>query len=348
MKTNFVSTWALSAVTRQSIGNLQQRIAEGQKEMNSGRYADIGASLGHRTGDTVSLRQEYAGLKTIMDTNNVVNTRLDSTQTALKALGDMAQSFIGTLNTARSAENGAGIAGDEASANIVSFINLMNTSIDGAYIFAGINADVKPIQDYSTSPPSASDLAVTNAFVTEFGFPPTDPQAKNISAADMTAFLDGPFAALFDDPAWSDNWSSASDQNMRSRISTNELIETSTNANDPALRKMVSAYTMVASLTGNLNQTAFQAVADKASTMIGEAIGGIINIQAKIGNAQARVENANDRMQIQMNVMTNGINQFERVDPYEASLRVADLLQQLDTSYALTARIQQLSILNYL
>ena len=36
---------------------------------------------------------------------------------------------------------------------------------------------------------------------------------------------------------------------------------------------------------------------------------------------------------------------MEGVDPYEASTRVADLLSHIETSYALTARIQQLSLL---
>lgn len=348
MKTSFISTWSLSVSTRQSIGNLQQKIAEGQTEMNTGRYADVGVSIGHRTGDSVSLRQQYAGLETIITTNSVVSTRLDSSQAALKALGDAAQNFVGSLNATRNAENGAKIVHDEAQANLAAFINTMNTSVTGAYIFAGTNADVKPIQGYSSSPPSASSQAVTDAFQAAFGFPPTDPQAQAITPQDMTAFLDGPFAALFDDPAWSANWSSASDQNIRSRISTNELIETSANANDPSIRKLASAYTMMAALVDNLSQATFQAVTDKATVLIGEATPGIISVQAKLGNSQQRVASANDRMQLQMNIMTTGIGKLEKVDPYEASLRVSNLLQQLNTSYALTARIQQLSILNYL
>jgi flagellar hook-associated protein 3 FlgL len=38
----------------------------------------------------------------------------------------------------------------------------------------------------------------------------------------------------------------------------------------------------------------------------------------------------------------------EGVDPYEAASRVQDLLSHIETSYALTARIQQLSLLRFL
>ena len=36
-----------------------------------------------------------------------------------------------------------------------------------------------------------------------FGTTADDPANVNIPAADMQAFLDGPFSDLFDDPAWS-------------------------------------------------------------------------------------------------------------------------------------------------
>jgi flagellar hook-associated protein 3 FlgL len=226
---------------------------------------------------------------------------------------------------------------------------MLNTTFNGASLFAGINADVKPITDYNQQPPAANAQAVASAFATAFGVPQSDPAVSSISAANMQAFLDGPFAGLFDPAAWSGTWSSASDQNVRSRISTSELIETSVNANDAAFRKLASAYTMLADLgTDKLNQNAYQAVVDTAVRAVSEAVQGITELQAGLGTAQERVKNANDRMSIQIDIMTNHIGVLEGVDPYEASNRVAGLLTQVETAYAMTARIQRLSLLNYL
>ena len=98
----------------------------------------------------------------------------------------------------------------------------------------------------------------------------------------------------------------ASDQNVRSRISTSELIDTSANANDAAIRKLASAYTMVADLgTAKLSQGAFQKVVDKATQLAVEAIQGLTMVQASLGNTQQRVTNANSRMTIQSDIMTN-------------------------------------------
>ena len=86
MKTNIHLDSSISAATRVSVVETQAKLAEAQKEVTTGRLADVGASLGYKTGQTLSLRQDYARLKTIIDTNSVVSTRLSTTQTSLTSL----------------------------------------------------------------------------------------------------------------------------------------------------------------------------------------------------------------------------------------------------------------------
>jgi flagellar hook-associated protein 3 FlgL len=349
MKTTFLSTSSLSAATRLSVMQTQAKLAEAQKEVTTGRLADVGASLGYKTGQSLSLRQDYSRLQTIIDTNSVVSTRLSSTQASLKSLADDAQLFVSQLIAARNTDSGPNVVQGQAKAALNSFTGLINTAVDGAHLFAGINADVTPITDYYQTPPPANQQAVADAFTTAFGTTTGDPANQNISASDMQAFLDGPFSDLFEDPAWTANWSSASDQNVKSRISTSELIETSSNANDPAIRKLAKAYAMVADLgVQNLNQAAYQAVVDTATRIAGAAVQDLANEQSRLGTAQERIKTANDRMSIQSDIMTNHINLLEGVDPYEASTRVSQLMTQVETAYAMTSRIQNLSLLKYL
>jgi flagellar hook-associated protein 3 FlgL len=262
---------------------------------------------------------------------------------------DAAQSFQSELLGARNSDTGPKIIQGQARTALSAFADTLNTAFNGASLFAGINADVKPITDYNKQPPPANAQAVATAFASACGVSQSDPAVFSISGANMQAFLDGPFAGLFDPAAWGSTWSAASDKNVKSRISTNELIETSVNANDAAFRKLASAYTMLADLgTDKLNQNAYQAVADTAVRAVSEAVQGITELQAGLGTAQERVKNANDRMSIQIDIMTNHIGVLEGVDPYEASNRVAGLLTQVETAYAMTARIQRLSLLNYL
>jgi flagellar hook-associated protein 3 FlgL len=165
----------------------------------------------------------------------------------------------------------------------------------------------------------------------------------------MQNFLDTTFNDLFEDPAWSTNWSAASDQNVTSRISTTQTIETSSNANYIGYRKLAKAYTMLADLgVEGLNKNAFDAIVDKAMTIVGEAVQDLAVEQSRLGTAQQRITTANDRMGAETDILTKQINAMEAVDPYDASTRVTTLLTQMETAYSLTARIQKLTLLNYL
>lgn len=349
MKTTFISTDSISAATRAALMKVQQQLADAQKEMTTGRHADVGATLGYRTGQTISLRQEHSRLNTIIETNSTVSGRLKSTQSTLQNLVDTAQDFLGQLLGSR--VGGASALGvkTEAQSRLDGFLDTMNMAYGDGYLLAGVNTDVKPLTDYFDTPTPANRQAVAAAFFAEFGITQSDPAAQNISAADMQTFLDTTFADLFDDPSWSTDWSSASSQNMRSRISTSELVETSTNANEDAFRKLAKAYTMVADLgVENLSQPAFEAIINQALADVSDAIKSLGELQSRLGTVQQRVADANDKMKLQIDILTTHVGSLEGVDPNEAATRVDQLLTQIEISYALTARIMGLSILNYL
>jgi flagellar hook-associated protein 3 FlgL len=349
MKTTFISTSAISAATRASIMKVQQQLADAQKEMTTGRYADVGKTLGYKTGQTISLRQQHTRLQTIIETNSVVSSRLDVTQKTLQNLVDNAQDFVKQLLASRSGGSTASALQSDGQAGLNSFIDAMNTTFANGYLFAGVDSDVKPIADYYDTPTSASQQGVANAFLAAFGVTQSDPAAQNITASSMQTFLDNGFAALFNDPSWTTDWSSASSQNVRNRISTSELIETSVNANDDAFRKLAKAYTMVADLgVQNLSQDAFQKVVDQAMSDTGSAIQELGDLQSRLGIAQQRVSDASDRMSLQVDILNNQVNSLEGVDPNEAATKVSSLMTQIESSYALTARIMKLSILDFL
>lgn len=344
-----ISTKSLSEATRSALLKAQSALAVAQKEATTGRLADVGLGLGFRAGQTVSLRNHYARLETIIETNAVAKSRLSATQAALEAIAEDAESFVGALIGARDSESGAVVLTMEARSRLASLINAINTAIDGAYIFGGVNTGAAPFEDYFSPSPPPSRQSVEDAFFAAFGIGQSDTAVSEISAADMQAFLDGPFELLFVEPAWSLNWSRASSQNITSGISVGEVIETSANANDRAIRKLVSAYVMLADLGGEkLNEGAFQVVVDTAIETAASAIQELTELMAKLGVAEERIAVSNERMAIQMDVLSRHIIDLEAADPYEASLRVASLLTQMETAYALTARLQQMSLAYYI
>jgi flagellar hook-associated protein 3 FlgL len=347
--TSHVSTKALNEGNRLSVLKLQSRLLEAQKELASGRLADVGRTLGARTTETVSLRQETARLNMTIDTNASVAGRLGVTQEALQGLSSTTERFVGALIAARDSETGPAVAQNIAAANVVSFTAAMNTTFAGQFVFGGENVDVQPLTEYYATPTSSNRQAVADAFQSFFGFPQDDPQVANITPGQMQTFLDTSFDAVFEEPEWSANWSDASDTNLRSRISNNEVAESSTNANEDAFRKVAKAFTMLADLgVQNMNRETFEVVANSAITFAGEAVQDLAVEQARLGTAEARVAIVNTKMEAQVDIITDQVNDLETVDPFDAAVRVTSLTTQIQTAYSLTARVQQLTILNYL
>jgi len=349
MTTNHISSMSIGMASRLSIAKLQTQLQDAQKELSTLRHADVGLALGYRTGETISMRQEVTRLKTITDTNGIANARLDASDVALKGLGKGAQDFLGNLFLARNGGITAKALADVAKNALLSFADGANTTLNGTYVFGGINSDIKPMKAYQAAPPSAAKTAVDDAFQTAFGVSQTDPSVSSLTPAQVEAFLDGPFKDMFETSAWNTNWSSAASNNITSRISTTEITDTGTNSNEPAFRKLAQAYTMMADLGGqNMSEDAYQKLVEKAVTLVNAAITDITRLRTDFGSAKARITNANERMSIQINVLNENVTSLEGVDSAEASVRVTSLLTQIQTAYSVTAKIQSLSILNYI
>ncbi len=348
MKTTFVSSSALSNVLRSTVLKAQERLIGANKEMTTARFADIGLSIGARTGLTVGVRAQYDRIEGLLDTNGLVSQRLDVTQEAMGSMLSVAQDFMATLLAVRNGEKGADVLVTEAKHALQSMIGAANTSVGGQYVFAGINTQQQPVTDYFGNPAPANKTAVDTAFAAAFPTA-TYPTAADIPAADLTTFLQGAFATQFADPAWGTNWSSASNRDLTARISTNEVMTVSTNANEPFMRDLAKVYTMIVGLpTADLSQNTYEALVGEALKTVSDAVQGLIKTQAQLGSAQARISTATDRLSTQRDILAKQVNGLEGVDPYEAKLRVDQLTTQIETSYALTARFQSLSILNYI
>ena len=165
----------------------------------------------------------------------------------------------------------------------------------------------------------------------------------------MKDYLDGPFAAEFNDQNWAANWSTASNVNRSAEIAPGSNIEVSTNANTPGVRMLAQAYTMLATLGGaTLGSDARQAVMTKASTLIQSGIAALTSTQASMGSAQSRVNDATTGINATLSLLRSRQASLDGVDQYTAATTVNELTTQIQTAYQLTAQLQKLSLAQYL
>jgi flagellar hook-associated protein 3 FlgL len=349
MKTTFVSTAIAADLSRRHIDGAQRALLSAQTELATGRHDDVALTLGHDLRRSVSLRSEVDIRTAISTQNDLSLTRLSATQDALSSLVSDAEEFVSTLLAARSSQGGPALAAARARLGLEALANTVNATHAGTYLFAGIASDSAPLIDYNEASGSAARASITNAFQASFGILPNDPAAANLTPAQIRGFLDGQLAAVFDDPSWQSNWSVAASEPIVSRISLAGEAITSVTANDQAIRDVARALAMVAEFSASaLSEDAHAALFDRAVEVSTDAIAGLRSRQGSLGQAQNAMTEATSRMRLEIDVMSSALDDLEGVDPHEAATRVNALLTDLETSYAVAARLRSLSILNYL
>jgi flagellar hook-associated protein 3 FlgL len=347
MKATSVSSAGISNAMRYSLARMQTDLVKAQKE-TTGKVADVGLALGSRTAQSVTFSRDLDRLNGIIDSNTLVTSRLSTTQTSLGQLSTVAQTFLSSLTSAASSDSSAQVTQASGKAAVEQLTSILNTAMNGEYLFAGTNTDVKPINDFNAAG-STAKAAFDAAFVAHFGFTQNDPAATSITATDMDTFITNNVQPQFFGAGWQANWSNATDQQIVSRIALNDTTQTSVSANNDGVRKLAMAAAMVSGLlSSNISQAAKNAVVSRSVSLVGEALGGLGQLQSQTGIAQKRVSDASDRMKTQVDLFERHILDLEGVDPYKAATLVSDLTLHIETSFALTARLQKLSLLNYL
>jgi flagellar hook-associated protein 3 FlgL len=349
MSNFFISTAALSGAARAGILAAQDDLAATQKEIATGRKADVGLEIGHRSSDLVALRQTLDLSAAIRGSNAIVATRLNASQAALGDIDTLATDFLSGLLSARSSSPAVTQVEAQAAKLLRAFTSAVNVEVAGEHVFGGLNGKAPPLSDYYAAGGSSPRATQQTAFETEFGFSSSDPAVAGIEPADMEAFIDGPFQALFDDAAWSANWSSASAETPVARVAFSETQDVGASANEAPFRQLAMALVMVSDLGGtHLNENTRAVVLGKATDLVASAIPGISSVRSRLGLAEQRIATANERLTLQADLLTNQRSEIEAADPYTTAVKLNELMQRLEASYAATMQIQRFSLLDYL
>lgn len=354
MKTSNISNLTMSTAMRSTVQQAQIDMIKASYESSKGKYYDIGAELGVKTAVTIDLDREVARIEGLVSTNALATQRLESSQEALSAMYASAQKIKEQLLIVQSSTDSATLNATKTTVTdaLDTFTGMANLAVAGEYLFAGINTDVKPIESYLDAG-SAPKVAFDAAFLSYFGFPQTSAaQTKTIAATgspSMDEFITTVVEPMFTGADWSNNWSSATNETMTNRISQTEIVQTSTSINSDGMKKFLMSAVVAKELIGlDLGEATRSQVVKKALEYNNEAISGINLERTKLGLSETRVTKASESLAVQKDILVNNLNDLIGVDAYESATRVKNLEALIQTAYTLTARIQQLSLVNFL
>ncbi|WP_043624943.1 flagellar hook-associated family protein [Ensifer sp. ZNC0028] len=351
MKTSYVSNLAIQTAMRMTIQQNQMDLLKATQEQTTGRHYDVGLTLGATASRSLNLQREIDRLNSMKSTNSVVTQRLSGSQGALETMAKAAEKVRDTLVTYKGndAASQLKIQKTEIMGALQTFTAAANTSFNGEFLFSGINTDAKPVADYTAT--SAAKTAFDTAF-TAFKSANGITSDDQITAAQMKTFITGLETSFMDTTPggyWDTNWSDASSQNMTSRISASEVIESSTNANTKGFRMFALASVISAELMDkNITPDARAAVGTAALDYAEQGIAALNGERSQLGISESRVKKSNTSIDAQLKLVNTHVADLEGIDPIETSTRINTLKVQLETSYTLTSRLQQMSLLNFL
>ena len=343
------SNLSASSSLRLALQMIQREATRTRTEIASGSVADAGLSLGVSVARSFSLRAEQARADAHVAANDALSGMLTASQNALDTIRGSVDKFQSALLNAQTAGGDRAVLVSAAKDALQTLTASLNTTYAGQSLFAGQALDQQPLKDFFSMPASPARTQINSSFAATFGMSQSDPNVSSISAGAMNSYHDGAFDAQFQSPQWQQNWSNASDAAFRVRIADGESIDVSTSANAAPFRALAKAFSAISELgTASLSAESYSALLGKVSQTLGQGLASLTQAQASLGSVQQRVSAATDGLKARSDGITAALGNLEGIDTYAASTRLTALQTQIETSYALTARMQNISLLKYL
>ncbi|MEL6829480.1 MAG: flagellin [Pseudomonadota bacterium] len=315
----------LAATLALDIQDLREQVTRASKEAATGRYADLTLQLEGRIGKGMLAEKAVNDIDVQREQLVIREGRLDTVQRSLDtiqslSLGLDARTFssIGTGDTSvRTA-----ISRDANNALETAFLNL-NARFGDRYLFSGDATATPPFGDVDDL---LADIAAIAA---------TEPTAAQFTAA---------VNDYFDDPAG--GWQTNIYNGTATTSDPDGIL-----AIDPGITELIKGIAVLTfadpdsglAYGGETND-----VLEFAANTIAGGLSKFTNLRADLGVIQGRVELQQNQLDLEETVVTRTFNQLTARDQYEAAAELQELETNLEASYLLTARLNNLNLLNFL
>ncbi|MCB1342119.1 MAG: hypothetical protein KDK24_13840 [Pseudooceanicola sp.] len=347
-----ISTLQSSLARRRENARLMTGMAKAEKEVTTGLRADLFRDLGQRAAESVRLRNIVQRNDGFIASNKLLAGRMEVTGLAMTEIRQVADDF---LALAVSGSNpGSAISSElQASARIAigQIVVQANTVYQGGHIFAGIDQDKVPLQRWDQVN-AGTGLSPEDVMTAIVGTGPVTLADVNALTAEIDGVFDGSHATVGYryEETFFNGTPAATGPRVEARIGEGVTISHGIQANDTGFTELMQGLSMLASMDISqiADQDAYTAWLDAAVQKISQGSHKLLGAQTELGSFQGLVEETIDRHESVNDVYANRMLDLEGVDAYEAATRLTLLQTQLESSYAVTARLSSLTLLNFL
>lgn len=287
---------------------LQGRTAEQNIAITSGKTAQRYSGIASDSKRLVSIEATHVRLTRFIANNTLVDQRLQSMESSVSQLVDIASSFrtllVGALNA-----NNATVSGiDVEATNLMQQVaGILNTDFDGRYLFAGSKTNTQPV-----------DLNAAGFVVPPSTYP---------SSADTNYYLgDGNTLATQAGP----------DLNLSYGV----------RANEAAFEKLIRSLHLVS--TAIVSPTPDAARLNEGLRLAEEAVKELTQMVSRIGVTRSAIDTANRGHDETLLYAEKTIGEIAETDLTKAITILSGDRSSLEASFATLAQMRTISLLNFL
>lgn len=320
-----------STMLRRDTARIKGDLERLTREMTSGRAASLNVAFQGQFGPLAGISRGLSLAEASLASNATAARFAEAQQLALEAVQATVQAagpdFLNVASTGNDVQHK--VLAQKATDQFRQILAALNTQIENKAIFAGAALDGPALADAERI---LSDLE--DALDGSIG--PAD------AVATVRAWFDTPGSG-FDIVAYQGSPVPMSDI----VISTGETTALSITAADPALRDTLRGLALGALLDRGLfdgDRAAQKDVMRHAGDTLLSAGDGLTTRRAGLGHNEERIEAARLRTEAETMGLQMARAALVEADPYDTALRLQEVQVQLETIYALTARLSNLSL----
>jgi len=320
-----ISSGLMTASLSQHISELRSQIGQTSTEATTGRYEDLTLHLSGRIGKAMLSQKALTDISTDREVLNLRATRLSLIQTSLGTVQDSSSGIAANMLSAIGGEHETeiGIAARDAKTALSATLSSLNARYGDRFLFSGDATATLPFPDQTAL---LSDLELIAETATD--------------AADFKTQLDD----YFNSPTG--GWL----QNIYKGSPTASDAESVT-ADNAAIKSLISdlAVLAISGPEGSLaTLSGYSDLVQETSLSLSASETKITNLRADLGVYEERNAISLKTLDTEETLLNASFNDLTARDQYEAATELQSLQTTLEASYMITARLSQLSLINYL
>jgi flagellin-like hook-associated protein FlgL len=331
-----VGSYTFTSQNTRRLLNAQQQLFNLQTQVATGKRSQDYMSIAKDTRQIINLETQVENANQYIQQNSRTDLKLEAYNAAIEALTELAYEAKSLYNN--SVSSGAEPADqvfdprDRAYALLKEVEAQLNLKIDNDYLFGGGKVDTKPVSFPNSQTTLESEVgnggtSTGPAFELNTGSPAT----FTSDSANLAYFYNGDNIDLTD------------------RIDDDVEIDYAMRANESGFVDLMEALVVMIDDDDVHPGATFDA--DKVDFVEARLVTAIEELQKhaqKLGFAASQLERKNAELETFVTFTQNEIGEMQDIDPTEAIVKLQETSLNLEISYQATARINQLSIANYI